>query len=135
MTPRRQSPDRRRASQVLNRRRALTLPVIRRLAARPGLSLALLTQEYPLAPEAVAEQADFRSGSGIAQWPGSRRASRASWSAHTNASTSTMWPHPTWSEDWPGNRSVHRVAVDGPAKPVHDVVALAGDVVILAGQD
>jgi transcriptional regulator with XRE-family HTH domain len=57
------------ASQILNRRRALTLPVIRRLAARLGLSMALLTQEYPLAPEAVAEQADFRSRlvSGIAR--------------------------------------------------------------------
>ena len=41
------------ASQVLNRRRALTLDIIRRLSRRLGLSMALLTQEYPLAPEAV----------------------------------------------------------------------------------
>ncbi|MGD0433875.1 MAG: transcriptional regulator [Acetobacteraceae bacterium] len=43
------------ASQVLNRKRALTLPVIRRLSARLGLSMALLTKEYSLAPDAVAE--------------------------------------------------------------------------------
>ena len=63
------------ASQVLNRRRALTLPVIRRLAARLGLSMALLTQEYPLAPDAVTKPLQ-RSWRATAPQPRSRRAVR-----------------------------------------------------------
>lgn len=40
------------ASQMLSRKRVLTLPVIRRLAARLTLPVALLAQEYQLAPDA-----------------------------------------------------------------------------------
>lgn len=37
------------ASQMLNRKRVLTLPIIRRLAARLSLPVAVLAQEYELA--------------------------------------------------------------------------------------
>ncbi len=40
------------ASQMLSRKRVLTLPVIRRLAARLTLPVAVLAQEYQLAPDA-----------------------------------------------------------------------------------
>jgi HTH-type transcriptional regulator/antitoxin HigA len=36
------------ASHVMNRKRPLTLPVIRRLAFRLSLPIAVLTQDYPL---------------------------------------------------------------------------------------
>lgn len=47
------------ASQMLSRTRPLTLPVIRRLAARLGLPLDLLTQEYPLVSGASTDEADL----------------------------------------------------------------------------
>jgi len=52
------------ASQMLSRTRPLTLPVIRRLAARLGLPLDLLTQEYPLVAGASADEADLTSAMG-----------------------------------------------------------------------
>ncbi len=49
------------ASQVMNRVRTLTLPMIRRLSARLSLPIAVLTQEYALAPDAeIAETSDKR---------------------------------------------------------------------------
>ena len=36
------------ASQIMNRKRPLTLPIIRRLAARLGLPIAVLAQQYSL---------------------------------------------------------------------------------------
>ena len=39
------------ASLIMNRKRFLTLPIIRRLAARLTLPIVVLTQEYPLAPD------------------------------------------------------------------------------------
>jgi HTH-type transcriptional regulator/antitoxin HigA len=44
------------ASLIMNRKRFLTLPIIRRLAARLTLPIAVLTQEYSLAPDAEADQ-------------------------------------------------------------------------------
>jgi HTH-type transcriptional regulator/antitoxin HigA len=44
------------ASQIMNRKRFLTLPIIRRLAARLGLPIAILTQEYTLAPDVAANR-------------------------------------------------------------------------------
>lgn len=49
------------ASHIMNRIRPLTLPIIRRLSARLGLPIAVLAQEYPLAPDAeVDETSDKR---------------------------------------------------------------------------
>ena len=49
------------ASQMINRIRPLTLPIIRRLSARLGLPIAVLAQEYKLAPVAeVNETSDKR---------------------------------------------------------------------------
>jgi HTH-type transcriptional regulator / antitoxin HigA len=44
------------ASQIMNRKRFLTLPIIRRLAVRLTLPVAVLTQEYLLAPGAEADE-------------------------------------------------------------------------------
>ena len=44
------------ASLIMNRKRLLTLPIIRRLAARLTLPMAVLTQEYSLAPDAEADE-------------------------------------------------------------------------------
>lgn len=52
------------ASQMLSRNRPLTLPVIRRLAARLGLPLDLLTQEYSLVASASPDEADLTSAMG-----------------------------------------------------------------------
>jgi HTH-type transcriptional regulator/antitoxin HigA len=43
------------ASLIMNRKRFLTLPIIRRLAARLTLPIAVLTQEYSLAPDVEAD--------------------------------------------------------------------------------
>jgi hypothetical protein len=40
----------------MNRKRFLTLPIIRRLATRLTLPIAVLTQEYSLAPDVEADQ-------------------------------------------------------------------------------
>ncbi len=40
------------ASLIMNRKRPLTLPIIRRLAARLTLPIAVLAQEYPLVMDA-----------------------------------------------------------------------------------
>ena len=52
-----------RASQMLSRTRALTLPVIRRLAARLALPVSVLAQEYPLASDAAPSLHGASSGS------------------------------------------------------------------------
>jgi HTH-type transcriptional regulator / antitoxin HigA len=44
------------ASLIMNRKRFLTLPIIRRLAVRLTLPMAVLTQEYMLAPDADANE-------------------------------------------------------------------------------
>jgi HTH-type transcriptional regulator/antitoxin HigA len=47
------------ASLIMSRRRPLTLPVIRRLAARLTLPIAVLAQEYELAADSAPEDAPF----------------------------------------------------------------------------
>jgi HTH-type transcriptional regulator/antitoxin HigA len=49
------------ASLIMNRKRPLTLPISRRLAARLTIPMAVLTQEYLLAPEAAADES-FANG-------------------------------------------------------------------------
>ena len=44
------------ASHIMNRIRPLTLPIIRRLSAILGLPIAVLAQEYKLAPDAEVHQ-------------------------------------------------------------------------------
>jgi HTH-type transcriptional regulator / antitoxin HigA len=45
------------ASLIMNRKRFLTLPIIRRLAAGLTLPIAVLTQEYSLVPDVEADEA------------------------------------------------------------------------------
>lgn len=47
------------ASLIMSRRRPLTLPIIRRLAARLTLPIAVLAQEYELAAGSAPEDASF----------------------------------------------------------------------------
>jgi HTH-type transcriptional regulator/antitoxin HigA len=47
------------ASLIMGRRRPLTLPIIRRLAARLTLPIAVLAQEYELAADSTPEDALF----------------------------------------------------------------------------
>ena len=43
------------ASQIMNRKRPLTLPIIRRLSVRLGVPIAVLAQEYPVSNGEVDE--------------------------------------------------------------------------------
>ena len=46
------------ASQIMNRKRPLTLPIIRLLSSRLGLPIAVLAREYSLAPETQVDERD-----------------------------------------------------------------------------
>jgi HTH-type transcriptional regulator/antitoxin HigA len=43
------------ASLIMNRKRSLTLPIIRRLATKLALPIAVLTQEYSVTPDAQVD--------------------------------------------------------------------------------